>query len=938
MRQDVHVDLFHTGVWNVITDDIYARDQIQVTHGRGDEWTTAGPSTVSMTADNRDGTYNPRNPASALYGKVGRNTPLRVYLGTPHPGEAASSLSASTSHVAPSVDAPTSSGILICGWSGPFPSGSYTAPGSMTESLDLNDSTQTMMVAREVVSSAGATGTRTATASASETWLACSVLIHGPTSLTTGAVGGSDNITVDGNQGDWWVLFSSFGWDDEDVSPLDYPWDTDGGGWILLADTGTINSGDSDAAFNRMKVWGKQVKVTDSVHTINVASDVDSTLSWLTRVPAAEIDSVWSIRAHGEVSSWTPRRAIKGDAWTSLAVAGPLRRLGQGTPPVRSAATRTVASGDPPAGFWPLEGGTTSVALPCVAGSSSAAVLLAGASGATFGDQTPPAGSEPLATFGPAVANVSGSGTLTPSVGTVRATIDPVLSDSAWSFGFVMRAIVPQAPGGTLMWHPVWIDVGASFIYALVYTSYSGGAFGASQGIDINGLAIAGTVAAGVTFEPWEDAAWHVYWVDVSQSGGNIQADLYIDNVLRDSRTQAGTLSRPLSWRGPLLGDGTIDAVADNNIGSSVSVGHVIFADATHGPTRTEYYDAVTGYPGEPAGERFLRLCREEAITAAVVGDPGDTVPMGPQFPDTLLNLLREVEATDDGLLADAREFLGVSFRTGRSLYDQGAALTIDHDAFELAPVTDPVLDDQATHNDVTASRRGGSTARMVQESGPLNVNPPEDDAEGVGRYTHQVDVNAFSDLVLGDYAGWHLHRGTVDETRWPTVTIDLDATPDLAESVSAVNVGDRIVVTNMPADLSPDDVSLIVIGYSETIGTHRRLVTFTCIPESQFHVAEVEHDDYSFVGSDGSTVDASFDAGTDTALDVAVAAGYPLWDDGDAPFDILVSGVRLTVTAISGSSSPQTFTVTQTPVNGVMKTIPAGERVDVFHKSYIGL
>jgi len=33
-------------------------------------------------------------------------------------------------------------------------------------------------------------------------------------------------------------------------------------------------------------------------------------------------------------------------------------------------------------------------------------------------------------------------------------------------------------------------------------------------------------------------------------------------------------------------------------------------------------------------------------------------------------------------------------------------------------------------------------------------------------------------------------------------------------------------------------------------------------------------------------------------------------------------------VTAVSGASSPQTFTITQTPVNGVTKTIPSGSPV----------
>jgi hypothetical protein len=54
-----------------------------------------------------------------------------------------------------------------------------------------------------------------------------------------------------------------------------------------------------------------------------------------------------------------------------------------------------------------------------------------------------------------------------------------------------------------------------------------------------------------------------------------------------------------------------------------------------------------------------------------------------------------------------------------------------------------------------------------------------------------------------------------------------------------------------------------------------------------------------------------------------------PLWTtaSGDVPFDIAVGGERMTVTAVSGTSSPQTFTVTR-HVNGVTKAHTAGEDV----------
>jgi hypothetical protein len=43
-------------------------------------------------------------------------------------------------------------------------------------------------------------------------------------------------------------------------------------------------------------------------------------------------------------------------------------------------------------------------------------------------------------------------------------------------------------------------------------------------------------------------------------------------------------------------------------------------------------------------------------------------------------------------------------------------------------------------------------------------------------------------------------------------------------------------------------------------------------------------------------------------------------------------------VSAISGTSSPQTFTITQTPVNGVTKTVPSGSAVSLWQPAVVAL
>jgi hypothetical protein len=84
---------------------------------------------------------------------------------------------------------------------------------------------------------------------------------------------------------------------------------------------------------------------------------------------------------------------------------------------------------------------------------------------------------------------------------------------------------------------------------------------------------------------------------------------------------------------------------------------------------------------------------------------------------------------------------------------------------------------------------------------------------------------------------------------------------------------------------------------------------------------------------SDGSALAAGVSSSA-TSLSVSTTnPGSPLWTTsaGDLPFDILVAGERMTVTAISGASSPQAFTVVRS-VNSVVKAQTAGAPLTLFY------
>jgi hypothetical protein len=76
----VSVELFYDGLWHEIAPDVLAAGQIRVTRGQTDDGYPR-PAQIALSINNRTDQYRPSNPTSPLYGKAGRNTPVRVSVG-----------------------------------------------------------------------------------------------------------------------------------------------------------------------------------------------------------------------------------------------------------------------------------------------------------------------------------------------------------------------------------------------------------------------------------------------------------------------------------------------------------------------------------------------------------------------------------------------------------------------------------------------------------------------------------------------------------------------------------------------------------------------------------------------------------------------------------------------------------------------------------------
>jgi hypothetical protein len=128
--------------------------------------------------------------------------------------------------------------------------------------------------------------------------------------------------------------------------------------------------------------------------------------------------------------------------------------------------------------------------------------------------------------------------------------------------------------------------------------------------------------------------------------------------------------------------------------------------------------------------------------------------------------------------------------------------------------------------------------------------------------------------------------------------------------------------VTGTPDWVPPSPVKQICAGFTETLGPFAIwTIGVNGVPESPYEVAVCGTAHADTAGSELTTSITP----TATSMSGTTTSG-PIWTTsaGDFPFDIRMAGERITVTNITGASSPQTFTITRS-VNGVVKAQTSG-------------
>lgn len=351
-----------------------------------------------------------------------------------------------------------------------------------------------------------------------------------------------------------------------------------------------------------------------------------------------------------------------------------------------------------------------------------------------------------------------------------------------------------------------------------------------------------------------------------------------------------------------------------------MSAGHLWAGDDALPFVNNTFSQVSNGYIGEEASDRIARLCSEAGITVAILD--GDSEPMGAQKPATLLELLRECEDADLGVLYERGNSLGYRPRTRR--YRPDVSLALDWSLGHLAEPPEPQDDDQRLYNYWTVNRVGGSYA----------VRFDQDSVDEEGPRANQHDANIESDDRLDDFASWLLSQGTDDQLRWPRLKINLVAHPELIPAWLACDVGSRVTVDNCP--IPGVVVDLIIEGYSQTINVDTWTVEMACSPASWWNVGRF--DDPAGISKyqlrTGTTA-AQYNAAA-TSITVLTTEDLETLSQTSA-YDIMVSGERIGVpiggaAARTGSTGAWSTVLTglTRSKNGVSKTLPSGSVVKI--------
>lgn len=918
----IDVDLYAGGDWRAIPGDVYQRDDISIQHGLSNEATSVQPCQMGMTLGNLAGNYDPTNATGPYYGTIGRNTPIRVSIRSDvdqfnRTVSNGWGTSTSTNAADPTGDA----------WQNLFVGGNSAASFAVSGGSGTH-----------TVAGTGAWVMSHTTASWGDVDVAVTVNVL-PFVNVTGAQIEPANIVLRGQDSTHYYMvrvaintsqlvtlqlfdaagFGMFGPIATTVAHV-------GSNSIRVraqAEGSTIRAKVWDTATSEPSGWTFHVNYYESIVLAGAqALDAPGWVGMRSGVASGNTNTNPITFTYTNLvvrvprfSGWAflqPTSDITGkDQIVKVTAGSVLRQLSQGQLPISSPLRHDIPTLPNLLAYWPCEDGTAATSFASGLSNGQPMQIAAGtpqlASDSTF------IGSSPL----------------------------PVNNGSYWlgytgstdTSGVVqVRFLFKFPPAATLVNGTVLArahTTGSVVRWDLVYNTVG------SIGLQVNAFDTNGNLVSGSPFgifvpgAPLDGNAFRV-GISMQLSGSNIacQVQTYLQGG-----APAGAFTFTVTGQSITTCYAVAICPPGNNIAQSV-VGHITFENVV--TNINDLIGQVNAFVGEDAGSRLSRLCGYANIPLAFVGDTTAlSLDMGPQTADQLYNLIQATATSDAGLLYETKGDAALAYRTGGGHAcgpTEPVAVALSRTLHQLADPPVATYDDQNLHNDYTITNGDGSTIQVTQTTGPLSTALPP---AGMGDYATSAQVNLSTSNEVADVANWLLHLGTVATARYPQLSVNLLASGPAALYWPLLDVAPDTMISL--AGQTPDTMLELARGYTETLNGFTHRLVFNAAPGEPY-LCPVFDDGSSRWAAGASSLAAGINA-TAVTMQVASTDGT-LWTTtaGDFPLDIMMGGERITVGAITGTSSPQTFSSLTRSVNGVVKAHSASEAVDIVQPLYYAL
>lgn len=893
------------GTWTDVTGDVREASPVVITRGRRDQGSGVERGKCSVRLNNRDGRYSEENPGSPYYGSLGLNTNWRSHIlgGLPH-------CRISGSGVGNRVSTPSDPALAITGdldlridfSSTFFPEMLATRAPGVAELIGRYDAAGGGRMYRLLIAGDGTLSFAWSPDGTSFTEVFSDTVPPIFPNIRTAL---RVTLDVDNGAGGNTVTFYR-------ADSLAGPWTQLGNPVTSPGTTSIYSAGSVPLSISdieglgfiglRGRVYGAEVR--NGINGTAVANPdftalAEGTISFSdaagrpwTLTGTAHISTAYR-RFQGVVPAWPQGWDQSGnDSWVNLEVAGPLRRLDKGSRPVQSTLRKRIPRGLPLA-YWPMEDGPR-VDRPTSALPNGTPLKT---SGLDFASDTSLSGSAALPTLRGA-ASIDGSVPGAVATGwhaEMVYNLSQLPSADSTIFrvdfnggGDGIRAGRLRYDGGNIVLQLLDDDDNPKYIATLSSTEARAALTGGWQRMQMYSVTSGGTTYIACA---WRNVVANTWWVMYrSYTGG------------------PGKISRVrASWHESMQG---------------MSVGHLSAYDqpgTLSGGTPiagvTIYGAADDGYAGETSTFRIIRVAQEELMDIVSPGIAAAGTPMGPQPIGTVMDIIRDVEATDGGALIEFREDVALSYIPRSLLMNRPTALVLDQASGQIGAPLDPVKDDEDVVNELVVTRSGGGSS----DPEVLPADHPLSEAN-IGLYDKEETYNLHRDEQTSDQASWRLAVATVDGARVPTVTLNM-MSPGMAPLRQRVldYLDNQSVIEIRNVLFRPDPVRLVVEGYTERISRSEWTIELNCTPAEPWEPGVWGEAKADSAGSELYTAATE----TDSALIITNPGDHPWTDDpSEVPWDIRVGGERMTVTAVS---APAADNFSRTVSNGWGTTSSGG-------------